>query len=192
MPAHLSAADLDRIGADQPLLGQAQDFLKMQVVDVAGIVDEAVDASKAAIRARQQHLSVQLPSEDINLQGDPVRLAQTLCNLLENASKYTQMGGKIELSVSSTREKVQLVVSDNGRGITDEVLQSIFEPFMRGDDAGASNGGGLGLGLTLVRQFVEAHGGKVIAKSPGSGFGSQFVVTLPRAGPPVKKDAPAM
>ena len=111
---------------------------------------------------------------------DPVRLAQAVCNLLENASKYTQVGGEIFLSTVVAEDSLELTVSDNGQGIDARTLTVVFEPFVRGwnEDQEAA---GLGLGLTLVRQFVEEHGGRVAAKSAGRGHGSQFLVTLPMA-----------
>jgi signal transduction histidine kinase len=116
--------------------------------------------------------------------GDPIRLTQALCNLLENASKYTQTGGEVSVSasVASTGKSLEVTVSDNGRGIDSRTLPGIFEPFVRGSDEAEPQGAGLGLGLTLVRQFVESHGGQVAATSAGPGLGSQFLVTLPLAG----------
>jgi signal transduction histidine kinase len=132
--------------------------------------------------ARHQHLSVKLAQRRPVVLGDPVRLAQALCNLLENASKYTQMGGRISLSAATGRDRVELTVSDNGRGIDARLLPGIFEPFVRGSNDSGPDGAGLGLGLTLVRQFIEAHGGQVAARSGGEGLGSDFIVTLPLVG----------
>jgi len=180
-PALGTAAELERIGADQPLLGQAQDNLDKQIVDMTAVIHEAVEACTAAIAARQQHLSVQVPARNPEVRGDPVRLAQALCNLLENASKYTQMGGRISITATAGDDMVELMVSDNGRGIDARSLAGIFEPFVRGTNTSEPDGTGLGLGLTLVRQFVEAHGGRVAARSEGNGKGSEFIVTLPLA-----------
>jgi len=180
-PPHGTAAELERIGADQPLLGQAQDNLDKQVVDMTAVIHEAVAACGAAIAGRQQHLSIQVPARNPEVRGDPVRLAQALCNLLENASKYTQMGGKISITATAGDDSIELKVSDNGHGIDARSLAGIFEPFVRGTHDSEPDGPGLGLGLTLVRQFVEAHGGRVAARSEGNGKGSDFIVTLPLA-----------
>ncbi|HZH08092.1 MAG TPA: diguanylate cyclase, partial [Lautropia sp.] len=181
-PAHTTVEDLERIGADQPLLGQAQDNLDNQRVDMAKLIKEAVGACSPALEARQQHLSLQVPAHAPEVLGDPIRLAQALCNLLGNASKYTQMGGEISISVTVSEQSLEMTVSDNGRGIDARTLPGIFEPFVRGADAAELEDAGLGLGLTLVRQFVEAHGGRVSATSAGKGLGSQFLVSLPLAG----------
>jgi diguanylate cyclase (GGDEF)-like protein len=180
-PPHATVAELERIGADQPLLGQVQDNLNRQVVDMGRLIEEAVNACRPALDGRRQHLSVHLPPERPAVLGDPVRLAQALCNLLENASKYTQKGGTISVSAAVADESLELTVADNGRGIDARTLPGIFEPFVRGADTADLEGAGLGLGLTLVRQFIEAHGGQVTATSEGQGCGSQFLVTLPLA-----------
>jgi diguanylate cyclase (GGDEF)-like protein len=181
-PAHGTVDELERIGADQPLLGQVQDNLDKQRIDMTRLITEAVGACKATIDARQQHLTVRLPAHPPEVLGDPIRLAQALCNLLGNASKYTQMGGAISVSAAVAEPSLEVTVADNGRGIDARTLPGIFEPFVRGSDTADLEDAGLGLGLTLVRQFVEAHGGRVAAASAGSGLGSQFIVTLPLAG----------
>jgi signal transduction histidine kinase len=180
-PEHTTVADLERIGAAQPLLGQAQDALDTQVVDMASIVDHAVDAFRATISARRQHLSVTVAGSRPEVAGDPVRLAQALCNLLENASKYTQQGGDIQVSVAVEEGLVELTVADNGQGIDAATLPAVFDPFVRGVDAPDSECAGLGLGLTLARQFIESHGGQVAARSAGIGLGSEFLIRLPLA-----------
>jgi signal transduction histidine kinase len=108
-------------------------------------------------------------------------MVQVLCNLLENASKYTQVGGEIGLSVAATEQAAVITVSDNGIGITPQALPKVFDPFVQDAHAVSFNGAGLGIGLTVVRELVEAHGGEVVASSAGTGFGSQFVITLPLA-----------
>jgi len=113
------------------------------------------------------------------MHADPVRLAQVLRNLLDNASKYTPNGGQITLSVTVLDETVVVSVSDNGIGITAELLPRVFEPFVQDKHAIGFNGAGLGIGLTVVRELVDAHGGNVAASSAGTGLGSRFTVTLP-------------
>jgi diguanylate cyclase len=102
-------------------------------------------------------------------------------NLLDNASKFTHEGGRIGLSVVVTADTLMLTVSDNGIGITPQMLPKLFEPFVQDAQALGSSGVGLGIGLTVARALVQAHGGTLVAHSAGVSRGSQFVVTLPRA-----------
>jgi diguanylate cyclase (GGDEF)-like protein len=153
--------------------------LERQTIDMALVVDQAVQSCRPAMEARLQHLDVFVPACALDVDGDPVRLMQILCNLLDNASKYTQVGGEIGLYVAPVEGNIVLTVSDNGIGITAEALPKVFEAFVQDKHAIGFNGAGLGIGLTVVRELVDAHGGSVVACSAGSGFGSQFVVTLP-------------
>jgi signal transduction histidine kinase len=205
-PMRNAAALLGRGRADEPLLHRVQGVIERQVaqmarlvgdlldvsrahtgkfglerqtVGMADLIDEAVRSCRPAMDARLQHFGVFVPSCALDVDGDPVRLTQVLCNLLGNASKYTQVGGEIGLSVTAAKDVIVMTVSDNGIGITAEALPRVFEPFVQDKHAIAFSGSGLGIGLTVVRELVEAHGGSVVASSAGSGFGSQFVVTLP-------------
>jgi signal transduction histidine kinase len=155
--------------------------LEMQQLDLAGVIDEAVDACRPAMDLRLQHLRVQLPARALWINGDPARLVQVLSNLLDNASKYTRDGGEIVLAVAAVDSSVVMTVSDNGIGLAAHALRAVFDPFAQESHAVNFNGVGLGLGLTVVRELVEAHGGSVIASSAGAGLGSQFAVTLPLA-----------
>ncbi len=174
---HMSRLVSDLLDVTRASTGKLS--LERQLVDMAGLLYEAVDACRPAMDARQQHLGVQVPSRALELHGDPVRLAQILRNLLDNASKYTPNGGQIELSVVVVEDAIEVTLSDNGIGITADTLPNIFEPFVQDPHAIGFNGVGLGIGLTVVRELVEAHGGTVTAASAGSGLGSRFVVTLP-------------
>lgn len=156
--------------------------IEREMVDLAGIIDEAVAACRPAMDTRLQHFSVQAPVRAIELYADPVRLAQVLRNLLDNASKYTPNGGEIGLSVAVIDGAVEVSVSDSGIGITAEALPKVFDPFVQDKHAIGFNGVGLGIGLTVVRELIDAHGGHVSASSAGTGQGSLFVVTLPLAG----------
>lgn len=156
--------------------------LERQVVDMASIIDEAVDACRPAMDTRMQRFSVQVPPRALEVDGDPVRLSQILRNLLDNASKYTPTGGEIGLSVTVEGNAIVLIVSDSGIGITFDALPRVFEPFAQEPHAIGFSGAGLGIGLTVVRELVEAHGGTVVACSAGTGLGSQFIVTLPLKG----------
>lgn len=150
-----------------------------ELVDIVDIVDAAIDLSRPAMDTRLQSLVVEVPSCALQLQADPVRLTQVLSNLLDNASKYTPNGGEIRISVAQVDDALMVTVSDRGIGMTAEALPTVFEPFVQDAHAITFNGTGLGIGLTVVRELVEAHGGKVVASSAGSGLGSEFVVTLP-------------
>jgi signal transduction histidine kinase len=149
------------------------------VVDMARVIDEAVDACRPAIAARAQRLILDVPSGALPVHGDPVRLAQVIGNLLDNASRYTPIGGEIRVSVAVVDADMVITVSDDGIGITAEALPHVFEPFVQDTHAIAVNAAGLGIGLSVVRGLVEAHGGNVVARSGGRGLGSQFIVTLP-------------
>ena len=151
-------------------------------VRIDEVVAEALDACRPAIEGRSQHLRVDMPSGAIELEGDPTRLAQIVGNLLDNASKYTPAGGDIGLSAVAVGDDLVITVSDSGIGITADALPRIFELFEQEAHATGFNDAGLGIGLSVVRELVQAHDGSVAAHSAGVGRGSQFVVTLPIAG----------
>ena len=207
-PIRTAAALLGRVRADEPLLRRVQAVIERQVVhmaklvddlldvsrthtgklrlerrvvEMAGVIDEAVESCRPAMDTRLQHFGIHVPLCALEVNGDPVRLTQILSNLLDNASKYTHVGGEIGLSVVVVDHAVVMTVSDSGIGITAEALPKVFDPFVQDTHAIGFNGFGLGIGLTVVRELVEAHGGHVIASSAGSGLGSQFVVTIPLA-----------
>jgi signal transduction histidine kinase len=153
--------------------------LKCSVVDMVQIIHEAVDLCSPAMIARNIHLSTILPDGELAINGDPMRLAQILGNLLGNAAKYTPVGGSVSLLATAEADMVEVSIRDNGIGITAQALPFIFEPFVQDVNAVGFNGAGLGIGLTVVRELVEAHGGTVTGKSEGSGKGSELVVRLP-------------
>jgi len=153
--------------------------LECSAVDLIGILEVAIDSCIPAMDAKLQHLRVQLPHGPLVVNGDPVRLDQIFRNLLDNATKYTHKGGGIALTAVVIHQAVVLTVSDNGIGIAAEALQRVFDLFVQDPRAIAVHGGGLGIGLAVVRELVEAHGGSVVASSSGHDLGSEFVVTLP-------------
>jgi CheY-like chemotaxis protein len=155
--------------------------LRKELVDVADIVNSAVETSKPLIEAAQHELSIHLPAEPLLLDGDPVRLAQVFANLLNNAAKYTPNGGRIALMARREAGNAVAVVADNGIGIPPDRLGEVFDLFMQAEHTYDRAQGGLGIGLTLVRSIVTLHGGSVEAKSAGVGRGSEFVVQLPLA-----------
>ena len=155
--------------------------LDRSLVNVARIVDEVVASCQGELRGRLQRLEVAVTEERLEVHADPILLAQVVRNLLDNAMAYTHDGGRIRLSAAVVDDAVELIISDDGIGMSPEAMQTIFEPFVRDPRAGILNQDGLGIGLTAVRAIVEAHGGRVDAASAGRGYGSQFVVSLPLA-----------
>lgn len=156
--------------------------LVRRTVDLGTIVDTAVEAARPAIDRREQSLTIERPSAPIALHADDVRLVQVVTNLLDNASKYTPRRGTIRLVVGAVVEgRVTVTVFDDGIGITAEALPRIFDLFVQDAHAVEVDGGGLGIGLAVVRELVEGHGGTVAVTSDGKGCGSRFVVTLPVA-----------
>ena len=161
--------------------------LRKERVDLAAIVADAVDTARPHIEASGHELQVTLPTEPVYLDADPVRLAQVLSNLLNNAAKYTERGGKIWIVAEHREGHVELRVRDTGIGIPAESLSSIFEMFAQVDRSLEKSHGGLGIGLTLVKRLVEMHGGSVEVRSDGVGKGTEFVVRLPAARMPAQR-----
>jgi CheY-like chemotaxis protein len=138
-----------------------------------------VEASAPRMNGRDQHLQIDLPKEPVELNGDPVRLAQVLSNLINNASKFSGPNSHIKLSASYADGEVQISVKDDGAGIDPAFLPHIFDLFAQADQSLDRSQGGLGIGLTLVKHLVELHGGRVTAHSEGVGHGTELVVHLP-------------
>ena len=155
--------------------------LKIETVDVAQVVAAAIETSKPNIDAQRHALSLQLPSEPMQLVGDFARVAQILSNVVNNAAKYTPKGGRISLSAAREAGEIVFRVRDSGVGIPPEFLTSIFDPFTQVDRTLARSHGGLGIGLTLVRRLVEMQNGRVSVRSEGRNRGSEFTVRLPAA-----------
>ena len=145
------------------------------------VLGGAVETTQRLIDRRQHRLRLTLGPEPVYLMADPVRLTQVFANLLANAAKYTPSRGEIELGATIVAPEVRVFVRDNGRGLTPDSIPQLFEPFVQGQASLARAGGGLGVGLTLVKRLVELHGGRVQARSEGVGKGSEFVVHLPLA-----------
>jgi len=153
--------------------------LERSNVDLIGILEMAAQTCRPGMEARHQSLTLQLPPGPVEIHGDPIRLAQVVCNLLDNASKYTPMAGEITLAAKVLEASIELSVADNGVGISAEAMDRIFDLFAQDEKALALDSRGLGVGLAVVRELVEAHGGTVFASSAGKDQGSRFVVTLP-------------
>lgn len=153
--------------------------LHIEPVSVAAIVDRAVEVSRPLLDARGQAITITLPAKPFRVNADPIRLAQVLSNLLNNAAKFTQKGGKVWLTVEQEGSEILFRVRDNGIGIPAEMLGSVFDLFTQVERSLDRSQGGLGIGLTLVRRLVEMHGGSVQASSAGPQQGSEFIVRLP-------------
>ena len=153
--------------------------LSKQPVEAAEIVDKAVEMVTPLLTQRAQHLKVTVPRTGLRLNADPVRMAQVIANLLDNAAKYTTEGGRVWVNAAREAESIVIRVRDDGGGITADLLPKVFDLFVQGAQSVARPEGGLGLGLALVKSFVSLHGGTVSAASDGPGRGSEFVVRLP-------------
>jgi signal transduction histidine kinase len=208
-PIRIAAELLTRVHKGEPLLADLQVMIERQVVHMTRLIDDlldgsrvsagmfrlerstvdmndilmlAVEACRPALDARSQQLTMQVSADLPRIDGDPVRLTQIFSNLLDNASKYTPEGGQITLCAQVLDHALVIIVSDNGIGITAEVLPTIFDLFVQDTQALVRRNTGLGIGLAVVRELVEAHAGTVIARSAGRNLGSEFVVTLPLCG----------
>jgi PAS domain S-box-containing protein len=143
------------------------------------IVERSLDAIRPLMEAQNHEVTVSMPSSPIWLDADAVRMSQVITNLLCNAAKYTENGGHIWLSVEEQGEQAVIVVRDSGIGIDKALLSRVFDLFTQGDRTLDRSQGGLGIGLTLVKELVEMHGGQVEARSEGAGRGSEFTIRLP-------------
>ena len=207
-PIRSAVAILRQPNVDEKQARMVRDVIDRQVVHMARLLDDLLDISRIAqnrvslvrervelgtavtaalettrplLEAACQQLEVTLAPESTMVDADPTRLAQILSNLVNNASKYTDAGGKISLSVAREGGDAVIRVRDNGIGIEAKHLAGLFDLFSQVDSARNRAAGGLGIGLALVKSLVEMHGGSVIATSEGPGRGSEFVVRLPLA-----------
>lgn len=205
----MASVEVVRLGSDDPTTDRAVSIMKRQIaqmnrvvedlldaarwargkvtlrkqrLDVRSVIDEAAQDVAAAVAERGHELVVTTPPEPLWANADPQRLHQVLSNLLRNAVKYTDPGGRISLSAHRAATGMKLCVSDTGRGIEPGDLSHIFEIFAQ---VRPSEAAGVGIGLSVVREIVTLHGGRIDARSDGPGRGSEFVVTLPFASPQV-------
>ena len=155
--------------------------LKNETVTVRAIVEAAVEAARPGIAARGHRLTVSLPDEEIEISADALRLSQVLTNLLNNAAKYTEQRGQINLGVTAPKAQLHITVSDNGIGLAPESLARVFVMFSQVSSAIDRTEGGLGIGLSLARGLVELHGGELEAHSLGLGQGTTMTVRLPES-----------
>jgi signal transduction histidine kinase/ActR/RegA family two-component response regulator len=164
--------DLGRVGT-----GKLK--IESRPMQLTKVVNSAIDLVRPMAAAKGIQLVVELAPQAGRLHGDPDRLQQVVANLLSNALKFTSGGGRISVSLRDVSQFMELTVADTGQGIAAELLPHIFDRFRQGDSSSTRHCGGLGLGLTLVRELVTLHGGSVSASSEGPGAGAVFVVKLP-------------
>ncbi len=164
---------------DVARIAQGRIVLRKESVELARVVASGIEISSSLIEARGHRLAVSLPEEPVWLDADPLRLAQVLSNLLNNAAKFTDPGGRIGLTASREGPFAVLEVSDTGMGISPQLLPRIFDLFAQEQSSLERSEGGLGIGLTLARRLVEMHGGALSAASDGVGRGSLFRVRVP-------------
>ena len=218
----LNGLALLRMQREEPAKSETHDMMERQIVQLTRLIDDLLDVSridrgklelrtapvavaevmrtgvetaKPNIDAKGHTAAVTYPETPLYVEGDAVRLAQVVANLLNNAAKFTPPKGRIELSARAEQGVVALRVADTGIGIAREHLQEVFDMFVQVDERHVAASGGLGLGLTLARAIVRRHGGEIEARSPGRGKGAEFIVRLPLVSAPVadavKDAAPA-
>jgi CheY-like chemotaxis protein/two-component sensor histidine kinase len=175
----------DLLDVSRITLGKVE--LHLEPVDLAKVLLDAVETSRPLIGADAHELTVTLPPEPITVMADTTRLSQVFANLLNNAAKFTTRGGRIVLRAERAGDAAAISVTDNGIGIAQDKLASIFELFTQvRSDTNDQKAGGLGIGLSLARRLVEMHGGSIEARSAGAGEGSTFTVRLPLATQPAR------
>jgi signal transduction histidine kinase len=186
--AHLARLVEDLL--DISRIDQGKIALRKEPIVLQAILQFAVEASRPQIEARQHRLSVDFPEGPIELEADPTRLAQVVTNLLNNAARYTPTEGQINLSAQLRDGAIEIEVSDNGIGIEPDMQAKIFELFAQVKSPNSRAQEGLGIGLALVKQLMELHGGTVSLRSGGPNLGSSFTVRLPLDGPPLSEGPP--
>ena len=158
--------------------------LRLERVNMAAVVADAAEACRSLVEAKSHTLTLDPGPEPVFVEGDAARLTQVVSNLLNNSAKYTPPGGRIRVGVTADETAVRVTVTDSGIGIPQGMLPRIFDLFTQVDRTLDMSQGGLGIGLSLVRQLLDLHGGTVSARSDGYGLGSEFTVQLPRCAPP--------
>ena len=152
--------------------------LRREPVDVRDIVADALETCREAIEVKEHRVTSHVPSDALMVDGDRIRLVQILTNILNNAAKFTEAGGKIDIVAARSGDVVEICVRDSGVGISEERLPRIFDLFSQSDPSPDRAHGGLGVGLTLARRLVDMHAGELTASSAGPGRGSEFRIAL--------------
>lgn len=172
---------------DVARISQGKLELRKQHVNIETVVTSALETCDPLIRQGGHELTVTLPEQPVWVDADATRLAQALANLLSNAAKYTERGGRVWLTVELQGSDVVVTVKDNGVGISPAMLPRIFDMFTQADRSFERSQGGLGIGLSLTKQLIELHGGSIEARSAGQGKGSEFLVRFPMVTPAPSK-----
>jgi PAS domain S-box-containing protein len=153
--------------------------IEKTVLDLRTVITRAIETSRPMIEANSHALDVKMPAKEVRVVGDSVRLTQAVVNLINNAAKYTPVGGKILIELRLRSGDAEIRVSDNGRGIAPDMLERVFELFVQVEPMQHGSIGGLGVGLALVRRVIELHGGSIQAHSEGLGNGAEFIARIP-------------
>jgi two-component system, chemotaxis family, CheB/CheR fusion protein len=177
---------------DVSRLTTGQITLRREPVDVRDIVTDAVETCREIVDVRGHCVTTRLPDESLLVEGDRIRLVQVVTNILNNAAKFTELGGQIDIDAGERDGALEIRVRDSGIGISEDRLPRIFDLFFQSDPSPARAHGGLGVGLTLARRLVELHAGVLTASSAGAGCGSEFRIALPRATARVHPVAPQL
>jgi len=175
--AHLTRLVDDLLDVSRITRGKIN--LNKEVVQIAPLVARTVETVQPLFQERGHKLEVMVSDGELSVLGDPTRLMQAIGNVLSNAAKYTERGGRVVLSAAQTDSEVEIRIRDNGIGIPPELMPMIFKLFTQLDRSSGAAQSGLGIGLALVQRLVEMHGGSVSAQSDGPGRGSEFVIRLP-------------
>lgn len=175
---HMALLLDDLLDVSRISLGRLE--LRTRIVPLQEVVDLAVETVRPHIEQKRHQLSISLPHGEVRLRADPLRLAQVISNVLSNAAKYTDSGGRIELIATADAASVEIRIRDNGIGLPTESVEKIFGMFSQVESAMHRSQGGLGIGLALSRGLVQLHGGSLRAVSDGQGKGSEFIIGLPR------------
>jgi CheY-like chemotaxis protein len=165
-------------------ISQGRIELRRETLDLGGLIEQALETVSPMFREKQQTVMLQSGYESVWVSGDRTRLVQALVNVLNNSSKYTHPKGAIRIATRVTGGEVSVEIEDDGAGIDAQLLPSIFELFVQGEQTLDRAQGGLGIGLSVVKKLIEMHGGQVTARSPGVGKGATFEITLPTQDPP--------
>jgi len=165
---------------DVARISQGRIDLKMEVIEIDKLIDMARETVAPSLREKQHELSIIQAPHRVYVKGDVTRLVQSLSNILNNAAKYTDAHGHIRVRVEVKGERVAIEVSDNGVGIPAHLLPHVFDLFTQNERTLDRSQGGLGIGLSIVKQLIEMHGGECFARSGGVGQGSTFEISLPR------------
>jgi two-component system, chemotaxis family, CheB/CheR fusion protein len=178
---HMSRLLDDLLDVTRVMRGKIE--LRKELIDAREVARVACESTRGRMESREQHFRIRIDDEPTWLDGDPARIRQIVENLLVNASKYTERGGRIDFELTEDEEEAMIRVRDNGQGIPVDRLETIFELFAQARDGLDRSDGGMGVGLTLCRDLVSLHGGRIHADSKGPGQGSVFEVRLPLVSP---------